>query len=328
MTKNSFQLIIVSCLLLIVVGCSPKVYTSLSYQTKSVIVDGLSNEWSNPLRYYDQASKLSYDLTNDAENLYVVFSTKERSTIRKVMRKGLKFSIDTALGKGKYPMQFTFPYRNPNDFNPFFEDGFGRNDSMPHRHFNDSTARRNPNDTTRHHRRMTADGKPWQPMLKVLVKGINTKVDADSLLSIPNRYGIEVAVRRDSQMVFCELKIPFNMIYRNQITASDTTKPLFFQVNLEAIEENGQRPPRHDGGEGPGNGVHMGGRGGMGGASIGGGHSGGMGGGHGGMGGGPGSMGGGHGGPSEGNAYVNTQNNANVIRFEFRPSLQTVSEKK
>ena len=175
------RIVIGGIVLLSLFSCSPKVYDCLRYQTKSVIVDGQSNEWSNPLRYYDAASKLSYELTNDAENLYVVFSAKERSTIRKVMRKGLRFSIDTALGKGKYPMQFTFPYRNPNDFNPYFEEGFAHNDSTGHRHLGDSTHRRNPNDTSRHHRRMSADGKPWQPMLKVFVKGINTKLDSDKI---------------------------------------------------------------------------------------------------------------------------------------------------
>jgi len=324
MTNRAWQLVSVSLFLLVMIGCTPKVYNSLSWQSKTVVVDGLSNEWSNPLRFYDQASKLSYELTNDDENLYVVFSSKERSTIRKIMRKGLRFSIDTSLGKAKYPMQFTFPYRRDNDLNPFFEDGFARNDSMRGRRFSDSTYRRNPNDTTHRHHRLTADGKPWQPMLKVLVKGINTKVDADSLLSIPNRYGIEVAVRRDSQIVFCELKIPFAMIYPTAFTAADTSKPFFFQINLEAFEDNGQRPHR-DGAEGMGGGHSgMGGGGRMGGG-------GGMGGGRSGMGGGGGGRGGYGGGgapPPDGNAYVNAQNNANVIRFQFRPSLKIGTDKK
>ena len=123
MTNSRFQIVFASFMLLSIIGCSPKVYTSLRFQSKPVIVDGRSTEWSNPLRYYDQASKLSYELTNDAENLYVVFSAKEHSTIGKMMRKGLRFSINTALKNGKYPMQLTFPCSNLNDFNPFFEEG-------------------------------------------------------------------------------------------------------------------------------------------------------------------------------------------------------------
>src|ERR1035437_2171060 len=160
-------------------------------------------------------------------------------------------------------------------------------------------------------------------MVKKKIKRINTKLDSDSLLSIPNKYGIEVAVRRDSQMVFCELKIPFAMIYKNDFTASDTSKPLFFQVNLESIEDNGQRPHR-DGAEGAGGRGGMGGGGRMGGGGMGGGGrmgGGSMGGGGriggGGMGGGGGRGGyGGGSGSSEGNTYENTQNNPNVIRFQ------------
>ena len=320
MTTISLKSILGSSILVFLASCSPKVYTALQWQTNNVVVDGQSKDWQNPLRFYDPASKLSYELTNDSDNVYVAFSTKERSTIKKIMRKGLKFSIDTALGKGKYPIQFRFPYRNNNDMNPFFEDGFAHNDSMPRHHFSDSTNRHAPNDSTHHRRRQTADGKPWQPMLKVLVKGVNTKT-ADSLLAIPNQYGLEVAVTRDSQMVFCEMKIPFKMFYRNRITTSDTTNPLFFQVNLDAIEDNNSRHPRQpEGFEGSG-----GGRGGFGGhgGGMGGGRSGMSGGGRSGMGGG-GRSGGGEGIPSEGNAYVTTQNNANVIRFQFRPGLPAV----
>ena len=331
---NSFYGIL---LILTISSCSQTVYTPLRWQANAITIDGQSNEWPNPLRYYDQASNLSYEMTNDEENIYLVFSSKERSTIRKIMHKGLKFSIDTAMGKNKYPMQFRFPYRNPNDINPFFEDGFSHNDSMnPRHHFNDTTFRHNPNDTTHHHHRQFVEGKPWQPMLKVFTKGINTKRDADSILTIPNEYGIEVAVQRDSFKIFCEIKIPFKIFYKNQISVNDTIKPIFFQVNLDAIEPpDGQRPHPQNGddnfnagrgGYGGGHGGHSGGMGGHGGSMGGGGMSrGGMGGGsRGGYGG-----GGGFGGvPPEGNTYVDTQNNANVIRFQFRPSLLIVSGKK
>jgi uncharacterized membrane protein YgcG len=168
---------------------------------------------------------------------------------------------------------------------------------------------------------MAVDEKPWQPMLKVLVKGINTKLEADSLLSTPNNYGIEVAVVRDTQKVFCELKIPFAMIYHNPIAVSDTTKPLFFQVNIDALEENAKRPHR-DGSESP--------NAGFGGAHM---NAGGMvnsrnGMSAGGMSGGRGSMGGGGNGSMEEKPMVNIQNKPTRIQFQFRPSLQSGSEKR
>ena len=320
-------------LLISIASCSNKTYTTLRWQKEGIIIDGKSKEWSSPLRYYDQASKLSYELTNDAENIYVAFSAKEQSTIMKIMQKGLRFSIDTAMGKGRYPMQFTVPYINSKDKN---HPGIGEfaNEQMPPDFQNDTTKRNDHHPMGRGdkhpHNGENADSGALPPehTLSFFVQGINTFRDADSVLTTPNRYGIEMAINQDPQKLFCEMKIPFKLLYKKQFLASDTIKPYFFQVNLEQIEmafslekQHPQGPPPGAGGEGgPGGGGPPSG-GDFGGRSGGGGFGGGSDG-HG-----DGNFGGGrgNGGHPEGGRPIATDNgneqNANVIRFQFRPSL-------
>jgi len=317
MTKKFLNVGAGLIILILLVCCSPKVYNTLQWQSKSILIDGQSNEWSNPLRYYDQSSKLSYELTNDDENLYVVFKSKEQSTIIKIMQKGLTFSIDTTKGKGRYPMQFTFPYKNPNDLNPFFEDELINNDPMmpPSRYTNDTLAfDHHSNDSII--RRKHTNNNFRHSMLKLLVKGINTKKDADSILDMPNSYGIEVAIKKESQFIFCELKIPFSVLYKNKLSAIDTIKPLFFQVQLKAIEPpiGLHHPPKDyqmSGSHGKMGGGNMGSP---------------PGGGGGGMRPPPGSGGGF--GPPPSNSEINSQNNENVIRFQFRTCWHPILIKK
>lgn len=56
--KNGFAAVFI---LIILSSCTHYIYIARSpWQTNSIIVDGKSDEWSHPLKYYDEKSKLQY----------------------------------------------------------------------------------------------------------------------------------------------------------------------------------------------------------------------------------------------------------------------------
>ena len=62
---------IISAILLLVLfcSCSHTVYKSLNWQSTKVTWDGWNIEWPDELRFIDEKTKISYDITNDLHNL-------------------------------------------------------------------------------------------------------------------------------------------------------------------------------------------------------------------------------------------------------------------
>src|SRR5271157_5640040 len=103
------------CFTLFILGlfssCSHSVYDSLDWQSNKVTVDGKITEWSNPLRFYNDKSKVNYTITNDRRNLYVCMKISDITAQIKILRGGMEFRIDT-LGKTSYPIALIYPIAN------------------------------------------------------------------------------------------------------------------------------------------------------------------------------------------------------------------------
>jgi len=185
----------------------------MELQSTPISVDGKADEWNVPLRYYDKNSHLLYEVKNDKENLYVAFSANESSTIMRVLRNGICLKIDTDMGKNDYPLSVTFPFHNDKQNMKRGRDGRLESDQ-------DSLPRE----------------RSWRKT-NIKLTGFNNKA-ADTISAKENSLGIEAAMQVDKNSVFCELKIPFASFYKAHLTAKDSIKALFFEIDLAALERS------------------------------------------------------------------------------------------
>jgi hypothetical protein len=279
-------------------SCSHKVYDSLDWQSNKVTVDGKIPEWPNPLRFYNDKSKLNYTITNDRWNLYLCMKISDVTAQIKMLRGGMEFRIDT-LGKKSFPIALIYPIANH---------------QMTMRNRGESQTGRNPRDKPEH--------SSMAQNLLIQAKELELvgfKTPLGGILSLFNTsYGILAAMDIDSLgIMYYEAVIPFRTFIKNELTAADTNKAFSYEIKINAVPA----PQSHEGGGGNrsmGGGSHGGigmSGGGYGGGGMGGGH-------HGGGMGGSGMHGGGqrssNGNTSENNELYSTNKVTKQLRFSFK----------
>jgi hypothetical protein len=86
--------------------------TTLSHwQKQPLIIDGSDSDWTQRLNYSDHIEKFTYDVTNDADNIYIRIATNDQQTQQKIIQGGMTVWInnkaqkdfDGAMGIG-YPL--------------------------------------------------------------------------------------------------------------------------------------------------------------------------------------------------------------------------------
>lgn len=89
------QVFLLSLMILTLMSCNSKkeqLCTS-TWQDEAIVIDGQNNDWGGTLRYSDTTAKLSYDVRNDSENLYLIVETNDNSMRMKLAHTGLKVSV-------------------------------------------------------------------------------------------------------------------------------------------------------------------------------------------------------------------------------------------
>jgi hypothetical protein len=241
------------------ISCSNKFYDSSNWQIKKVTIDGKLNEWSNPLRFYDQETGISYNITNDHNNLYFVCSISNEFLQTKILRSGLEFKIDT-LGKKSFGVGIKYPLGN-----------ISATESKP----NNPQTKEGPNI------------KPEVSSLKLKLLAEATEIQLVGFkphlgkiisLNVANNSGISAAINFETNGTMnYEAVIPFSTFYKNGLTPADTNTVFNFQIKVNPV-------PNSNSGSNNGDGMRSGGMrgGGMRGGGMGGGggmRGGGMGGG-------------------------------------------------
>jgi hypothetical protein len=216
------------------VNCAKTLYPS-RWQVAPVVADGNISEWSVPLQYYDNDTRLNYALSNDAKNLYVcIRATDDRTQIR-MLRAGFTVWLDPE-GKKNKATGITYPL--PQSL-------IKKRSELP----NDE--KQKPDIA-----RLRQKFKEEQTQMQLTgFKGTN------GFSSLNNKEGIGVAINWDSSgTMLYEAVIPFNTFFKETISGSDTVKAWTVGLELHAVQM--QR-----GGGMRGGGIGIGG--GMGGVSIG-----------------------------------------------------------
>lgn len=196
-------------------ACSPKVYQSLDWQSKVVVADGKIDEWPNPLRFYDDKSKVNYTITNDNNNLYICMKVVSPETQIKIVRGGVELKIDT-LGNTKYPISFNYPIAGqPATFEMDKRDGEEQGAARP--------------------KREELKNRMVEQAQEAELVGFKNHLNGIINLH-KNQYGIAACIEFDkSGVLFYEAIIPFKTFYKDALSKSDINKVYAFQIKLNAI---------------------------------------------------------------------------------------------
>ncbi len=190
-------------------GCSKKIYSHLKWQTVTSATDGKPDEWTIPLKFYDSESKLNYDISNDKKNLYVIFKISDEFTKAKVIRAGIQFAIDVT-GKKNFPVTVNYQYPVDSKLSEIPSPGADRDNFQDNNEVREKLA-----------------------VSQILLRLSGFNKDVKELLPLKNEYGIDAAFDIDNNdILYYELKIPFNTFYKEEITAADTLSPFNFEITL------------------------------------------------------------------------------------------------
>lgn len=225
----------------LIISCSNKIYYSSSWQNKSVTVDGKIPEWSNPLRFYDQETGISYSISNDHYNLYLVCRISNEFLQTKILRSGLEFGIDT-LGKKSFAVSIKYP--------------IGLSQQEPKSGPQAKSESNERADRSSFKLRLLAEAREIQLVgfKPVLVKSIS--------LSSQNNTGISAAIDFDTRGIMnYEAVIPFSTFYKNELTPSDSNTVFSYRIKVNPVSNsnNSENGNRRDGMRGGGSGMRGGG---------------------------------------------------------------------
>jgi hypothetical protein len=84
----------------------------------AVKIDGIADEWKGYDENVNEKSHVSYIISSDKDNLYLVLKTKDRKKQQNLLGAGVTFSIDPA-GKKKETYSITFPQPDMDDLSEF-----------------------------------------------------------------------------------------------------------------------------------------------------------------------------------------------------------------
>jgi hypothetical protein len=104
-------------------GCSSSRNSQSSDNTPSatplqqaLTIDGSDKDWTKPLPGYSKTENFSYEIANDAENLYVLISTKDQLEQQKIIQGGMTVWVNTKADKSQATaMGIGYPLDSRND---------------------------------------------------------------------------------------------------------------------------------------------------------------------------------------------------------------------
>jgi hypothetical protein len=208
---------------------------------KAILIDGNDNEWNKPLNFYDDKTGLMFDISNNEQNLYFIFTNKEEMKMRKLMSAGWSIELFSKEKNKKFKSKLTFPATKM----AWQRDRRGAG-SM------EKKIKGNPFITSY-----------LEQIPSIGTRGFQSGVDQ---VMLNNRNGIDIAIGADNeQHIVYEISIPLKELFNGNPVRLDEL------INLN-ITVNAMERPSFGGGDG---GRSGGGMSGMGMSGMGGGRSGG-----------------------------------------------------
>jgi len=198
------------------------------WMTQPVTVDGVANEWHQPLNFYDSETKLLFAISNDSTNIYLCFEAKDNATEMKIMRAGMRVELDTK-GRSGRSASIDFPLP-PKERNGQEED--------------ENSQRKTGGDSSMQGGGFGAHrGDPSMFRQRFLTNNITMEIkgfaDGNGMVPIRGR-AINVAMNwDDADNLFYEISIPIKELLEDGYTADDILKEITLHAEVNGIRSSG-----------------------------------------------------------------------------------------
>jgi hypothetical protein len=165
----------------------------------NIKIDGTAAEWDNKFQAHNNATDVSYTLSNDDNKLYLIIEARYKDVIDKIIMGGVTLTINTALKKtDKNAINITYPVLRGIDM------------SMVSNLFSKKSIQKKEEKLT------TINVTDLNQLLETKDKLINIAgivSITDPSISIYNDTGIKAASKFDGSLAYtCELAIPLSLI--------------------------------------------------------------------------------------------------------------------
>ncbi len=184
--------------------------TSFSkFKTKTITVDGLASEWTMPLRFYNNETKLFFAMINDSANLYLVFQSNDERNQVKINRAGMRVGVSV---KTKRKCNATLDFPLTDKKNRFAEEDIDSETKPDIAGLKNTFLIQNTN---------------------MAIKGFVTH---DGVIPLKDSSGINVALNWDKNNIMTyELVIPFKELFGANYTTDDLLKVITLDVEVNAV---------------------------------------------------------------------------------------------
>jgi hypothetical protein len=212
---------------------SDNIPTSTAPQ-QQITIDGSDKDWTKPLPGYSKSENFNYEIANDAENLYVLISTKDQLEQQKMIQGGMTVWINTKADKtqgGAVGIGYPLDSRNDPDRNLM-------NEAQPNRA---------PRSTT------LQDKKAYA----LYGFGATSDVGNYDYADDSNAQGIKMRMdyNNTGELIY-EAAIPLTTLYPgHNPTASYASKSVAVGIFVDGLPPNANVPRGSGGGGGPAIGV-------------------------------------------------------------------------
>ena len=208
-------------------------------------IDGKLTEWKQPLSFYDDNTKLLFDIANDSSNIYLCFKSEDEMNQTKLMRAGMKITLST---KSKPKHEATITYPMPQS-------------SASKKQANNNTAEENesaPDEQTVHDL-ASFRSNFLQHHTTMNVEGF---ASANGEIPVTNSYGIIAAINWDSTSnLIYEIAIPKKEFFGASFSAKDASADINLSVEINKMQQHYSASKNDDAGSrnnqgAPGAGMH------------------------------------------------------------------------
>ena len=186
---------------------SQSLVSTARWATQKVKIDGIADEWSNPLNFYDIKTRLMFGISNDSTTLYFCFQNPDEKAQSKIFLCGMKTFI-TVKGKIKRNATLSYP--------------------LPHSGDEEAGPEHTPDmELLKNNFRMQT--------IMMIAEGFALH---NGMIPINDSSAIKTAINwNENNTMIYELAIPFTELYGNNYSAKDLVNEIILHVEIGAMKK-------------------------------------------------------------------------------------------
>jgi hypothetical protein len=185
---------------------SQSLISTARWPTERVKVDGIANEWANPLNFFNVKTRLMFGIANDSNTLYLVFQNPDEKVQSKIFRCGMKVILSAKKLKRKAIITYPLPHSGDEEAGP------GHTPNM-----------------------MILQNNFRIQNIMMFAEGFALH---NGMLPVNDSSYIKTAINwnENNNMIY-ELAIPFTEIYGSTYSPADLTNEITMQIEISAMEK-------------------------------------------------------------------------------------------